>query len=315
MRKIINISIFAIAGLAALLTVLFGIGFNQDASDKFSTTTEVKANNPQMLTDLVNATVETLPDFMAKYEEDVAMRNAELKNEKLQCNIFYTFIYHLEEVVNQETFENFKSKFPEYSLSMFASANDKEYFIKGFNKVKDFSDFQSYYTTLKDDYNVVRQNYLVKTSAVKAELAILKQVGDINAAVSVTKKQYDLTELQKSTKSFKSEATQFNLTMNLFYLLFFVTFAAMIIFLLWNVVVNIKSNFGLLAGVGLLVVLLILGYIFSTPELSPSAIKMQLDSSNVKWIGAGLFTFYCAFFGTIAVIVISLILNAIKKVK
>jgi NADH:ubiquinone oxidoreductase subunit 3 (subunit A) len=315
MRKIINISIFAIAGLAALLTLLFGIGFNQDTKDKFTNTTEIKANNPQMLTDLVNATVETLPDFIAKYEEDVAIRNADLKKEKLQCNIFYTFIYHLEEVVNQETFENFKSKFPEYSLSMFVSANDKDYFIKGFDKVKNYSDFQSYYANLKEDYYVARQNYLVKTSAVKAELAILKQVGDINAAVSVSKKQYDLSELQKSTKSFKSEAAQFNLTMNLFYLLFFVTFAAMIIFLLWNVVVNIKSNFGLLAGVGLLVVLLILGYIFSTSELAPSAIKMQLDSGNVKWIGAGLFTFYCAFFGTIAVIVISLILNAIKKVK
>ncbi|MCL1849998.1 MAG: hypothetical protein FWF70_01100 [Bacteroidetes bacterium] len=315
MRKIINISIFAIAGLAVLLVVLFGFGFNQDTKDKFSNTTEVKANNPQMLTDLANATVETLPDFVVKYEENIAAQNTELKKDKLQCNIFYTFIYHLEEVVNQETLENFKSKFPEYSQSMFASATDKNYFINGFNKVKNYSDFQSYYTNLKTDYNVIRQNYLVKASAVKAEMTLLKQIDDINAAVSVTKKQYDLSELQKNVKTYKTEVTQFNITMNLFYLLFFATFAAMIIFLLWNVIINIKSNFGLLAGVGLLVLLLILGYLFSTSELSPSAIKEQLDSNNVKWIGAGLFTFYCIFFGTIAAIVLSIILNAIKKVK
>jgi NADH:ubiquinone oxidoreductase subunit 3 (subunit A) len=315
MRKIINISIFAIAGLAVLLVVLFGFGFNQETQDKFSNATEVKANNPQMLTDLANATVETLPDFIAKYEDNITTQNTELKKDKLQCNIFYTFIYNLSEIVNQETLDNFKSKFPEYSQSMFASATDKNYFINGFNKVKDYSDFQSYYTNLKTDYNVVHQNYLVKASAVKAEMTLLKQIGDINAAVSITKKQYDLTELQKSVKTYKTEATQFNITMNLFYLLFFATFAAMIIFLLWNVIINIKSNFGLLAGVGLLVLLLILGYLFSTSELSPSAIKEQLDSNNVKWIGAGLFTFYCIFFGTIAAIVLSIILNAIKKVK
>jgi NADH:ubiquinone oxidoreductase subunit 3 (subunit A) len=315
MRKIINISIFAITGLAALLVVLFGFGFNQDTKDKFFNTAEVKTNNPQMLNDLANATVETLPNFMAKYEENIAARNAELKNEKLQCNIFYTFIYHLEEVVNQETFENFKSRFPEYSQSMFAAANDKNDFINGFNKIKNYDDFQSYYINLKDRYNTVHQDYLVKANAIKAEISLLKQVGDINAAVSVTKKQYDLDELQKSVKSYKTEFMQFNITMNLFYLLFFVTFGAMIIFLLWNVFANIKSNLGLLAGVGLLVLLLIAGYFFSSSELSPSAIKEQLDSNNVKWIGAGLFTFYCAFFGTIAAILISIIFNAIKKVK
>jgi uncharacterized membrane protein YjjP (DUF1212 family) len=168
---------------------------------------------------------------------------------------------------------------------------------------------------LNADYEVVRQNYLVKVNAIKAEMNLMKQISDINAAVSVTKKQYDLNELQKNINTHKSQYLEFNITMNLFYLLFFVTFIAMLIFLLWNVFVNIKSNIGLLVGVGFLLLLVFIGYIISSPELTSSAIKMQLDASNVKWIGAGLFTFYCAFFGTIAAIVITLILNAIKKVK
>ena len=315
MRKIINISIFAIAGLAALLTVLFGIGFNQDSTDKFNDTVEVKVNNPQMLNDLVNATVETLPDFIDKYEGDITAKNAELKKEKLQCNIFYTYLYNLEEITNQETFELFKSKFPEYSQSMFALADDKDNFINGFNKVKDYNDFQSYYNNLTENYEVIRQNYLAKTRAIKAETNFIKQVSDINASVSVTKKQYDLNELQQSVKSFKTQATEFNITLNLTYLLFFVTFAAMILFLLWNVFVNIKSNFVLLAGVGVLVLLVIIGYFVSSSELSPVAIKLQETPNSVKWVGAGLFTFYCFFFGTIATIIITLIHSAIKKAK
>jgi hypothetical protein len=315
MRKIINISIFALAGLAALLVVLFGFGFNQDTKDKFLNTIEIKANNPQMLTDLTNATVETLPNFITKYEEDLSTRNADLKRQKNQRDIFYTYIFHLQEIVDQETLENFKDKFPEYSQSMFANANNKDFFINGFNKIKTFSDFESYYKTLMADYNNVNQEYLLQASAMKAEMSLMKQMGDINAAISVTKKQYDLNELQNNIKTHKKESFEFNITMNLFYLLFFVTFAAMIIFLLLNVFINLKSNIGLLAGVGIMVLLVIIGYVVSSPELTPSAIKMQLDSTNVKWIGAGLFAFYCAFFGTIAAIAISIILNAIKKIK
>ena len=315
MRKIINITIFALAGLAALLVVLFGFGFNQETKDKFQNTVEIKANNPQMLTDLANATLETLPDFITKYEENLTTVNTELKNQKIQRDIFYTFTFHLTDITDQETLDNFKAKFPEYSKSLFASAKNKDYYINGFNKVKTFSDFQSYYNKLTADYYNVNQEYLVNAAAVKTEINLLKQVRDINAAVSVTKKQYDLNELQKNIKSYKTESLEFNVTMNLFYLLFFVTFAAMIIFLLWNVFINIKSNIGLLAGVGVMVLLVIIGYVASSSELTPSAIKEQLDSGNMKWIGAGLFTFYCAFFGTIAAIIITLILNVIKKAK
>jgi NADH:ubiquinone oxidoreductase subunit 6 (subunit J) len=198
---------------------------------------------------------------------------------------------------------------------MFAKAEDKDYFINGFNKMKTYSDFESYYKSLKADYSEVHQKYLTNAAIVKAEMNILKQAGDINMAISVNKKQHDLNELQKSVKSYKTESTEFNITMNLFYLLFFATFVIMILFLLWNVLTNIKSNIGMLAGIGVLVLLVILGFAMASPELTPAAVKEQLDANNMKWVGAGLFTFYCMFFGTIAAILVSLILNAVKKVK
>jgi len=315
MRKIINITIFAIAGLAVIMSVLFGVGFNQEAKDKFRNIVEVRANNPQMLTDLANVTLETLPDFITKYETGLIARNADLKKEKKQRDIFYTFSYHLGTLFDEETFNNFKAKFPEYSKSMFAIANKKDYFVNGFSKINSYSEFQNYYDNLLVDYDVIAQQYLKRVSAVKAETTLLKQVSDINSAISIVKKQYDLSELQKNIKTFKSESIQFNLALNLSYILFFATCVLMLVFLLWHTLKNLKSNMGLLVGVGGLILLVIIGYLIASPELSPVAIKQGATSNTVKWIETGLYAAYIMLFGTIAIIVGIMIINALKKAK
>lgn len=268
-----------------------------------------------MLNDLENATIETLPAFITKYEEDLASRNAALKNEKRQRDIFYTFIYQLGNIINPNAFDNFKAGFADYSKSLFAQAEKKEYFISGFNNVKNYDDFQRFLDKLKNDYHAVNQAYLINTSAIKAETSLLKQVQDINAAISTVKKQYDLTELQKSVKTFKSESGYFNFTLILSYILFFVTCALMLVFLFWNTFANMKSNMGLLLGIGVLVLLVVIGYFTASNELSPVAIKQKAEPNTVQWIGAGLFTAYCMLFGTILVIVVSMIINSIKKTK
>ena len=313
MRKIINITIFAIAGLAVIVSLLFGVGFNQEAKDKFRNVVEVKASNPQMLSDLEIATIETLPAFIAKYEADITARKTDLNKEKKQRDIFYTFTYHLGTLFDDETFNNFKAKFPEYSKSMFAIASNKDQLISGFNKVNNFTEFQNYYDNLLVDYGVVAQNYLKKVSAIKAETTFLKQVSDINSAISVVKKQYDLSELQKSIKTFKSESTQFNIALNLSYILFFVTCALMLVFLLWHTFKNMKSNIGLLIGVGGIILLVFLGYLIASPELSPVAIKQGATPNTMRWIETGLYAAYAMLFGTIAVIIGTMIFNKIKN--
>ncbi|MCL2245584.1 MAG: hypothetical protein FWC10_00495 [Lentimicrobiaceae bacterium] len=312
MRKIINITIFALAGLTVILSVMFGIGFNQEAKDKFRNIVDVKASNPQMLTDLQGATVETLPAFIDKYQGDLNTRNADLKKEKKQRDIFYTFSYQLGTIFDAETFNNFKAKFPTYSKSMFAEADRKEYFVNDFNKVNSYADFQNYYDKLLADYAEVSQDYLKKVSAVKAETTLLKQVSDINSAISTVKKEYDLKELQKDTKTFKSESWQFNLALNLSYFLFFATCAIMLFFLLWHTFKNMKSNIALVLGIGAIVLLVFIGYLFASPELSPVAIKMQQSPETVRWIETGLYATYAMLFGTIAIIVVTMIINAIK---
>ena len=89
----------------------------------------------------------------------------------------------------------------------------------------------------------------------------------------------------------------------------------MLIFLLWNTFANLKSNLGLLIGVGVLLLLVLIGYITASSELSPVAIKQQADPNTVKWIGAGLFIAYVMLFGTVAIIIGTMIINSIKKAK
>jgi hypothetical protein len=315
MRKIVNITVFALAGLTVLLAVIFGIGFNQETKDKFRNTAEIKANNPQMLTDLVNATLETLPDFIAKYQEDLTTRNNALKKQQVQRNIFYTFKYHLGNIINQETFDNFKAKFPDNLSSVFADADDKEYYINGFNKVAVYADFKNYYEKISADYDVVRQNHLIRVSAVKAETSLLKQVSDIDAAISVAKKQFDLETLQKNIKSFKSEVVEFDLTLILSYIFFFVTCALVVTFLLMSIFSNLKSNISMIAGIGCMVLLIVIGYLTASSELSPVAIKEKVSASTVKWVGAELFMLYCMFAATVAVIIVTIIINSLKKAK
>lgn len=268
-----------------------------------------------MLTDLVNATLETLPDFIAKYQEDLTTRNNALKKQQVQRNIFYTFIYHLGNIINQETFDNFKAKFPDNLSSVFAEADDKEYYINGFNKVAVYADFKNYYEKISADYDVVRQNHLIRVSAVKAETSLLKQVSDIDAAISVAKKQFDLETLQKNIKSFKSEVVEFDLTLILSYLFFFVTCALVVTFLLMSIFSNLKSNISMIAGIGCMVLLIVIGYLTASSELSPVAIKEKVSASTVKWVGAELFMLYCMFAATVAVIIVTIIINSLKKAK
>jgi len=315
MRKIVNITVFALAGLTVLLTIIFVMGFNQETKDKFRNTAEIRTNNPQMINDLVNATIETLPTFIAKYQEELSARNEALKKQQVQRNIFYTYVYHLGNIVNQDTYDNFKAKFPANMTTVFSAADNKDYFISGFNSVTSYADFKKYYEKISAEYDMFRQDHLVKVSAVKAETTLLKQVSDIDAAISITKKQYDLDMLQKNVNSYKTGAIEFNLSLVLSYIIFFVTCALVITFLLMGIFSNLKGNFGMLIGIGLLLLLVVIGYATASSELTPVMMKEKADPGTVRWVGAGLFVGYCVFFGTIAVIIVTMIMNSLKKAK
>jgi NADH:ubiquinone oxidoreductase subunit 6 (subunit J) len=116
-------------------------------------------------------------------------------------------------------------------------------------------------------------------------------------------------------KQFLLNGKLLNVIMALTYTLFIITILLLLVFALKAIFTNIKSSTKTLVVIVVFAVVIILGYLLASPELTPSAIKMQLTSSNVKWIGAGMFVFYVAFFGAICAIIYAAISGAIKNRK
>lgn len=76
---------------------------------------------------------------------------------------------------------------------------------------------------------------------------------------------------------------------------------------------NFKSSVGGLLGFAAIIVVAIIGYFVSSGELTEKAIDLQISSSTMKWIGSGLIVFYVLFFGTILMILGTMLMNTIKK--
>ena len=97
--------------------------------------------------------------------------------------------------------------------------------------------------------------------------------------------------------------------------LFFVTILLLVVFALKAIFTNIKSSTKTLVVLVVFALVILLGYLLASSELTPSAVKMQLAPYQVKWIGAGMFVFYIAFFGAICAVIYAAISGAIKNRK
>jgi NADH:ubiquinone oxidoreductase subunit 6 (subunit J) len=107
--------------------------------------------------------------------------------------------------------------------------------------------------------------------------------------------------------------TGLDISLYLTYFLLVVSIAALLFFLGWGIKANIKKSKGLLIGISVLIFCVLVGYLTASSELSSIAVRLRETSNSVRWIGAGLFTFYCVFFGTVAAIVFTLIYSAFKN--
>jgi hypothetical protein len=312
-RKIINIVIFVVAIVACATTLYFAISFDDTKKDKYYEVVKLQANNPQMLIDLAATTPEKLPGFIEKYQQEAAKLNADMKEQELQRNVEYTFISNLSNQQNEEAFTDFKAKFDTYAKELLAKSKRADFFINGFNKVNKFEDLADYVATLEKDYEPIKQACIVHKEYVKAFNSFLVSVDAINTSPSVNRKTTELTALQEIVVTSKTEESMLNFSVILAYIIFFVTIAALLIFALIQIVMNIKNSYKALLGVLFIVLLLIVGYFTSSGELSTSAIKMQHTAGEMKWIGAGAFTFYIVLLLSLTAIVVSTIINAIKN--
>lgn len=312
MKRIANIIVLVIALAACIVSFIFAGSFDEKKKDKYYATLQVKECHPEMITDLQKATPEALPQYVDKYQALIDSTETLVNQKDLQRNIFYTFISHLSEL-QDTTFEAFKNDFPRYSSILFKKADNKDYYVNGFNNVKSFDQLSDYINTLKADYESVKQDYLVSAAELKQMKEVVKWSSDINAAISVEKKQHDLSQLQDEVVGFQKQAKLINITINLIYVLAFLTIALLLFFAIRGIVSDFKSSMGMLLGVVALIVVFLIGYFVSPDVHGPSAVKENLMPSTIKLVGAGAITTYVVFFGAILSIFATIIINAFKK--
>jgi len=312
MKRIANIIVLVIALAACIVSFIFAGSFDEKKKDKYYATLQVKECHPEMITDLQKATPEALPQYVDKYQALIDSTETLVNQKDLQRNIFYTFISHLSEL-QDTTFEAFKNDFPRYSSILFKKADNKDYYVNGFNNVKSFDQLSDYINTLKADYESVKQDYLVSAAELKQMKEVVKWSSDINAAISVEKKQHDLTQLQDEVAGFQKQAKLINITVNLIYVLAFLTIALLLFFAIRGIASDFKSSMGMLLGIVALIVVFLIGYFVSPDVHGPSAVKENLMPSTIKLVGAGAITTYVVFFGAILSIFATIIINAFKK--
>ena len=107
--------------------------------------------------------------------------------------------------------------------------------------------------------------------------------------------------------------TGLDFSLYLTYLLLVVSVGVMLFFLGWGIKANFRRSKGLLIGISVLILCVLVGYLTASSELSSIAERLKETPTSVRWIGAGLFTFYCVFFGTFAAIVFTLVYTAFKN--
>ena len=85
MKKIVNIIIFTIAGIACLFALIFSFNFDEKSAASYNATGQVKAVAPEMLEELSTANADNLQEFITKYQSQIEERNKinrELQNKK-----------------------------------------------------------------------------------------------------------------------------------------------------------------------------------------------------------------------------------------
>ena len=218
-NRIINIVIFVVAILACLVAVTFSFfSFDGDKKENYIQAQEVKAQTPEMVSDLQTATVETLPSVIEKYQKETQERSESLKSVQMEKDILYTYLQDLKNL-DENSFETYKAKFPERSAALFVKSENKQKYVDGFNAVNSYKDLDGYVEEVNKDYTEVKQNYLIERNYIKSANSLLSRAAAINDNASASKKTSELESLQNDLKSFGKSAKLQNFFITLTYIL------------------------------------------------------------------------------------------------
>ena len=83
------------------------------------------------------------------------------------------------------------------------------------------------------------------------------------------------------------------------YITMFIAFLCLAGFAIWSIISNIKDSKGTLVGLGILVGIMLISYLISSPTNSVIEAKFAVSASLSKVIGGGLVSTYIFLFGAI----------------
>ena len=312
-NRIITIVIFAVAILACCLAIAFSFfSFDADKKVEYIQTQEVRAQSPELVTELQTATLESLPSVIEKYQKENQERSENLKGVQMEKDILYTYLQDLKNL-DENNFEAYKAKFPERSAALFVKSENKQKYVDGFNGVSTYKDLEGYIEEVNEDYTAIKQSYLIERNYIKSSNALINKAAMINDNASASKKASDWEAFQNDLSSFGKSAKLQNCFIFLTYILGLGAAFLMVFFLLKNMITNFKTSYKILVGLLFLVITFFIGYLVGTPTLSPSAIKAGMTGSGYKMVNAAVFTVYVCLFVAIMSIIVTLIMNAVKN--
>ena len=181
------------------------------------------------------------------------------------------------------------------------------------NVINEFSELNGYINTLNEEYVLLKQSYITDKEHLRALNSFLGRTSLIAETVSKTKQSNQILELQEAIVSSTKAAKLLNLSIAFFYVTLFAAIVFAILFALFQIFANIKQSYQVFIAIAICI-LIFIAYLVSSSDLTASAIKMGLTSSQIKMIGAGVITCYVFFFAAILSIIISWIINLFKKI-
>lgn len=311
-EKIFKYTIFAVAIVDCLLALVFSLRFNDEKKDGYAQVQTVKSHNPQLLSDIQTATPESLPGLVTKYQAGLAAYGDSLKKVQMQKDILYTYLQELKGL-DENSFADYKTGFSAHSAVLFAKCDNKDAYINGFNAIGSFANLESYTGKIESEYDVLKQNYLLDRDYLKAANSLVSKADLINSTASANKKTADLKDLQDDIRSFGTNASFQTAFIYIAYVLLAITVLLMVVFAVAKIVRNFRTSYKILVVLALAAVIVFIGYLLGSPDLSSSAIKMGMSVTGYRMVNAGCFIVYIALLCAVLAIVVTSVMNAIKN--
>lgn len=318
-RKIINIIVFAAAGVAILLTFFF-VGLwsssveNESSDVEKANVTSYKAIGTLQSFDEGQA---LLDKFLAANIDDIGStaKPGKLYNEinqyveknqvvceteEAQARDFFCYMNILKSL-KEKDFPEFKKNFPHNMTSLTVNGEGNEFtfgkeYVGAFKKVNNYADLNSYITEeLTNEYTQFKSAQLDKENQLKAVKSLQSATDSIFkiSAFDKESKKNALTKFQGNFTTYKTSESLLSYSFTLIYILFAVAFVAILFFIIFNVCTDFKNSYTILLILGGLAIVGLISFLIAKPDVNNIVFaKLSISPTLGRFIEASAYMTY-----------------------